>query len=941
MSVGICRDGENYELRIMNYVSPKSLRLIIRQVPPNSEILVPPGEYEGPFVFNQAVRLLGQGEYPEAVTLWTRRGPAIIVQSPGVVLSNVNVELTEIKNYELRIRNEEGIMKEETLNSQFLIRNSLRNSQFVIWYAVGCRPDVRGAKIQGEEEQMGVSQQDGHWHLPNLIDCGDLQAHYLVRFPMVIQVPGPAHLHEELAGLQVTPSQIGAAGQHLIHIEIPSDKLSKDTMLAGQLVIESLGERRTIWVIGRVTDFSGLVYDKIILIGQSGRKFGFGTSMALGNAQLQGEPGADKVADKQAYILKEASGVWSIIQPLPVSNPTKVAGKLLDIGHRCVLKANDIIEIGKLKLTVETKQTDLPLTVNDNVDFGKLSGRLAMSQVITIQSKRGAKSWTGTLRSTVPWIEIPQPNVTCASGQTVQLPVKLGRDTRSLPRQLVNYTGALVLAGGKESWGINARLDVDVEEELTVELEISPQVLDWGNVGDWQQAAPQTIRLRNIGQKDWHGKAESRVRWLEVIPLPSGVLDCPAQKEIYLTVRLTNKFESLSSGQLESPAAISIYDMLGQGGKTWDIAARLMVQTAQIMPHPLVLDLTLADRINLPHQSLRLKNVGNQAWQGAVKSSLPWLTIQPDKVTCPADGEVTVEVKVNSQANVIFDKPRSPVQIRDAIWLEGPGQSILVGVNLEVVARDFRLPILDFGLAENPQTKIQNQKSKIKNSLDFGWVSTQTSPLPTKEIRLTNSRPWPIDGRAYSTVPWLEVVPARFSQPPGQETVLTAQLTQVAPQLRPRIYDVPEAIVIESGAEKTTIRVRIQIGTGSGFGERAGGNNDFGLKDDDNPKSKIQNPKSVDFGTVSLWSKSWPTREVRLPNKSSREIRGTVRSTVPWLEVTPTEFSCLSGQTVTFTTQLTKGIISLRPKIYDVVDALVIQWGTEKQFVRVQLGITN
>ena len=84
-------------------------------------------------------------------------------------------------------------------------------------------------------------------------------------------------------------------------------------------------------------------------------------------------------------------------------------------------------------------------------------------------------------------------------------------------------------------------------------------------------------------------------------------------------------------------------------------------------------------------------------------------------------------------------------------------------------------------------------------------------------------------------------------------------------------------------------------------------------------------PPTVDFGTITNWRGELPTQEVKLRNNGSATWSGTVQSTLPWLEVTPTSVSCPAGNEVVLTVGLTSGGVRLRPKAYSVPDAIVLE----------------
>ena len=84
-------------------------------------------------------------------------------------------------------------------------------------------------------------------------------------------------------------------------------------------------------------------------------------------------------------------------------------------------------------------------------------------------------------------------------------------------------------------------------------------------------------------------------------------------------------------------------------------------------------------------------------------------------------------------------------------------------------------------------------------------------------------------------------------------------------------------------------------------------------------------PPSVNFGTITNWRGELPTQEVKLRNDGNATWSGTVQSTIPWLEVTPTSVSCPAGNEVVLTVGLTSGGVRLRPKVYSVPDAIVLE----------------
>ncbi len=1108
-----------------------NLRKIIRAAPEGTSIEIPPDEFEGPFICDHPIRLVGKGDSPRAATLWTRRGPTIIVRSPGVSFTNIQVELT---------------------------LPEARQKDVTIWYRHGCRPDTNGAHVQGRVEEMGTIQSSG-WSLPNIIDLGDLWAKHGVKLPMAVQVPGPARLHGELAGLQVEPSQLPVGGIHLIHVAIPGEKLIKDTMLAGQVVIESSGEIRAVWIIGRVLEdeFKAWIKEKIVLIGKNKHKFG-GAGIALGKEHLRGEPGADQLPDQQAYIWKEASGVWSLFQPLWTPSPMKVNGQILGVGQRLVLKGKETIAIDNLKLIVEANKTNLPLTVDSCIDFGKLSARTSANPpMLSIQNTEKSK-WEGTLRSTVTWIQTPQSQVSCPAKKTIQVPVQLGSGLHNLPQKVNLCTGALVLEGQKETWHISARLEVDIQQGLEVnpttvdfgqvsqpatappqrvhvrntgstpwkgtiqatvpwltvdktsvqcaagadaefdvrltdqvqglsegsttlteaikiegqnlnatvavrlhftkpkvQLDIQPRTLDWGKVTDWRSAQTQTIQVRNTGDKDWQGKTESKVPWIEVTP---ATVQCPVQGQAALTVSLTDRFTELAVGEQKIPAALRIE---GEG-LAFSCLARVVVDIPLIQLNTTHIDLVLDDRSNLPAYTLRLKNPGSQVWHGKIKNTVNrWLVVAPLDITCQPGAEAEINVTLLPQVATIFKKPKI-VKVDDAIFIESSAPPLSVGVQLEVKDLSGAVVVKAQSVKAQPVTaqpvKAEKQpvpppsgkeKTPPKGTsqkigmIDFGEVS-DWSKTTSQEIRFSNSQTHTIKGTVQNTLPYLEVSPDSFTCLPGKEVVLTVRLTKGTAKLRAKAYDVPDAVIIKTddkkylvhiclnivgktilvsqpattppveekqplvknvkppvpstlppGEEKQTPqpqksepiatdwenktivitkRARVKTPPPSPVNKpsasqaktpavdqtvqpQASSDNDSAdnqiapqqsssgkgpviqPKPQPLPEALVVEPPMIDWGRIKSWRGTLPGCEVKVSNGLKTVWQGTIRSTVPWLEVTPAEITCQPGATVTLQVNLVPHSYPRRAKTYSLPDALIIEGSGQTLLVEVCLTV--
>lgn len=966
--------------------SAQTLRWRLREAPASAEVTIDePGEYEGPFILDQPIRLSGLAHNPRGVTLWTRRGPAIIVRSPDVALESLNIELTW---------------------------NDGQQHDTAIIYAPGCMPYIQ-AELQGRVKPMATANNSSGWRLPDLIDLGDIRAKYPVSLPMLIQTPGPAQLSSDLSGMTVLPTAT-PAGENLIRVMIPGDRLFKDTLLAGQLIIQSDNETRTVWLIGRVLEdeFQAWVKDKLQLTAPSQRKFACSLGMVLGRRTLAGEIGADALDDTQAYLRKEECGVWSVFQPRPVGVLLRVAGRSVAVGQRLIVTGGETIELGVLKLKVETERTDLALEVSGSVDFGRLSAHQPAYLSVKNQS---SQTWSGQFKTMVPWIVVPHPQVTCPPRQQIQVAVQLGPAVPGEAGQQVNVTSALVLEGAKELWAISAQVMVDIKGglELTprtldwgtvsdlqkaqvlqlrlkntgnqlwqgvattpvpwlnispsslkcaagaetvievrlnqqaatlpdgpadvaeavviegnnqritatiqlykqqprAQIVLQPKVLDWGTVTNWSTAARQTVEVNNIGDKDWQGKVEVKVNWLDVTP---AVVHCPAGGHATVTVRLNAAAQHLPSFLQKVPAAVQF---VGEG-TTAAVLVRVKMEPPQIQLVPDRLDIVVANRNQLPRYFVQLHNQGGQPWNGVVTTTLRWLTVTPSTVTCPAGGSATVEVALNQNVNTVFRRAVVIEELKDFVQIYGDSVQLSLTTRLEikydVVASQppppspspppILPPILPTGLM-----------------VDFGTVNELTVGGATRKVQFVNTNAYTMRGNVrVNDYFWLEVTPTTFDCLPNQEVVLTVQLNQAAGELRPKRYEVPDAIVIESNGKQEFIRVIAEI-------RRA------------QEKSFPPTGLKVDFGVISDFSGDYPAHELQFANPYPHVVEGTVRvNGYFWLDVTPSTFSSRPGQRIAITVCLNPAASNLRPKQYVVEDAIVIESMGQQQLVGVAVEI--
>ncbi|AMW29594.1 hypothetical protein [Arthrospira platensis] len=204
-------------------------------LPDNSTIqLWPPNaEYPGPIVINHPIILDGKG-----ATLWSKVGPVILIESQGVSLKNLRIEVTA----------------EE--------RNSYHDQCAIL---VKSRINLRFENVQVRGSVMGLPEEEGEWQYPASLNLGQLPYGTEYNFILKIFVPIDCKILTDISGLNIQNDKLEPG---LNSINITLDKMLEDTLLSGSILIVSGSFQRRIAVtayISSVTEDSNWAIPNSIL----------------------------------------------------------------------------------------------------------------------------------------------------------------------------------------------------------------------------------------------------------------------------------------------------------------------------------------------------------------------------------------------------------------------------------------------------------------------------------------------------------------------------------------------------------------------------------------------------------------------------------------------------------------------------------------------------
>ncbi len=178
----------------------------------------PKGEYAGPVVIDHPLILDGQG-----ATIWALTGPVLSIQSDGVSLENLRIEVT---------RSDEGTGGQDNSNQQDYCAILVKSGQSLKFHDV----EVRGTA-------MGLPDEAGEWKYPNQLNIGKLAPETEYNLLLRIIVPVVCEITSEISGLELVPRQL-TPGRNEIQLHL--EKLSQSIYIEGSIFIVSSSLKRRI-----------------------------------------------------------------------------------------------------------------------------------------------------------------------------------------------------------------------------------------------------------------------------------------------------------------------------------------------------------------------------------------------------------------------------------------------------------------------------------------------------------------------------------------------------------------------------------------------------------------------------------------------------------------------------------------------------------------------
>ncbi len=469
-------------------------------------------------------------------------------------------------------------------------------------------------------------------------------------------------------------------------------------------------------------------------------------------------------------------------------------------------------------------------------------------------------------------------------------------------------------------------------------LETKPARFDFGIVAPAVRAR-SAIQIRNTGRGYLTGRVESRVPWISV---PQPVWGCPAQQSVEVRVEVSGR--SLPLGDVQSQQALAVWS---NGGETM-IAAQVSSSPPVLDVQPRTLDYGPITRGAARVAHLVLSNKGGGRLSGRVSSKAPWLRIRNAEFSCPAGASARIPVELLSgqlptgavrirraltidsdsgqaSADVAwqwarpaleldslgldFESARRGEQIRRTLTLSNSGTADLTGTvqsrvpwlqaqpaeltcapgstqKITVVCDTTALPggstveAEALVIAANAGTQTLSASVEVlapeltldTDWLDLGEIANGEQAEATLMIANHGSTSW--EGTVRPTVDWLQVEPQTVVCPPGHALPVTVVVHADA-LAQGGEWPAAQAILVQGMGEQRRVGARVFLSR---------------------PMLHLER-RSVDFGLIGKTEVS--SLPLEIANAGTGELRWRVETQGTWIEATPAEGVCGTGQTAT------------------------------------------
>lgn len=449
-----------------------------------------------------------------------------------------------------------------------------------------------------------------------------------------------------------------------------------------------------------------------------------------------------------------------------------------------LLTSND--HLISLDVHLEVKRPNVALTIQP-IEAGSVEASWPSEHEIEFQiANFGRSAWSGTLRSTVEWLEVLTPMP--IGGETwsatlVQLKVTAPSKPDVKPGK-VEVADALVLTH-----------DDGTMQAIPASLIIEPSqghlIIDAEQVSfeDVERGTPNlpsvTLTVRNVGGAALTASVEAFNAWVEVEPASFTIASGEA---LDLTIDLLNVPDNQPLN-----TALLIDELRFSTGDVIPVELTLI----ELPPYLVALQVNFPPFVygDMPPDAvLTIQNMGPAIWRGAVTTKVDWLTVPERLLICEPHEHVDIHISLNPQK--VDALAHGLHRTADALAISGGREPVLVAVQTDI--RDISTELV----LETP-------------IINFGSVNGGAVELPSEVVRLLNASPQTWKGTLEVNVPWLTLEGdnrvSEIEVPKNSIAEFRILLNDTARHLPPGIISDDDALTIIGGEARSKQRLPVRI----------------------------------------------------------------------------------------------------------------------------------
>jgi len=434
----------------------------------------------------------------------------------------------------------------------------------------------------------------------------------------------------------------------------------------------------------------------------------------------------------------------------------------------------------KVKLTPPAPDVEI---FPRRIDFGEVDDlNLAQEQKISFRN-RGNAEWSGTLRKSIPWLEIsiaPDSSIKCSQKSELSISVRIAGE---IPEGKHDIPDAIFIEGPGGPYILPLRI------AYLPTPKIRSESADFGIINSSKFSPAMIIPIYNDGNKNWENvKISTNVPWATVVP---DSLSIPKLSRADISVSLNESVDKLLAGNYYKTDAL----ILSGAGILLPIEIKFSLPVIELQAldkddigvKEIKFPFEYADEVPFLQEEIIVHNNGRRSWSGNIKSLATWLKVKPESATIDAGERLNIVIQTTDDIKTLDAGERIFGKL---ILFENSSLVLDVRVNVNKLLP--KSHFLDFD----------------PSPLDFGRIGDGEGVQRSSIIAIYSDLDW--QAKIQPQDNWLTPTEVNLSGRAGETSFLSVKINENALKLYKGIYWSELVFNIENGRQ-FILPVRIEI----------------------------------------------------------------------------------------------------------------------------------